>query len=132
MSQPVYDAWGSRTSPPVVLSTATSVGRRSANTNGKAKDLQVSTRGASLYTVSAFNASGTDLYLQAFDASAEPADGTAPKLVTPVYQHSSGGFNFPVGKDFTYGIYLCVSTTDATKSRVSVDSAMLDAEYQDI
>ena len=94
--------------------------------------LQVATVAARLFTVSAYNAGSTTLYLQAFDAASEPADGatTYPKLVTPVYSHTAGGFNFTDGAIFGAGIYLCFSTTDTYKTRTGATSGLMDATYR--
>nr|WP_294577590.1 hypothetical protein [uncultured Rhodopila sp.] len=100
------------------------------NSAGLAADLVVVAGPAKLFVVSVFNNSAGTLYLQAHDATAAPADGTAPKLCTPVFTSNSGGFGFVDGAIFKAGIYLCFSSTAATKTVAAGTPGLIDATYR--
>lgn len=102
----------------------------SATTDGVAADLQVTTSKARLFDVNAFNNSAGTLYLQAFDAASEPAEGSKPKLVMATFAALGGNFDFGGGAIFGKGIYLCWSSTASTKTKAGATSGIVDATYR--
>lgn len=76
-----------------------------------------------------FNGTTADRWLQVFDAVAAPADGTAPLIAAiPLYQSSPFFAEFEIGAlQLKFGCYICVSTTQATKT-LSSDTMDVTAE----
>ena len=79
------------------------------------------TSAARLYTVVVFNNSASDQYLQVFDASSVPANGTVPVLTTKVLAGQTGSFEFGDGIPMSTGITVCNSSTATTKTLGSAD-----------
>lgn len=78
-------------------------------------------RSTTVYTISAYNSSATDLYLHVFDATAVPANGTVPTL-SPVLipAGKTGGWDFNVaGCKFANGVAVASSTTDRTTTNAT-------------
>lgn len=76
-----------------------------------------------LYTIWGLNANASTRYIQIFNATSAPADGTAP-LLAPIAVISGGTFSLdlaPYARYFSTGIYICNSTTIATKTLGSAD-----------
>ena len=75
-----------------------------------------STRSSTLYTVTAYNASASDLYLHIFDATSLPADNTVPTLPPlKIPTDTTGYYDFNVaGARFANGIVVATSTTPNT------------------
>ena len=98
---------------------------------GTQDELLVVTAKAKLFTVSAYNSTAGTLYLQAHDVAAEPLEGIVPRLVTPVFAGTSGGFNFTNGTLFRNGIYLCWSSTPVSKTKnvTAEGSGLVDATF---
>ena len=70
-----------------------------------------------LFQVSGYNSSASDMFLQVFDSATEPAEGTAPKILA--FAPSESQFGWAVERfatPFTNGIYVCLSSTAATKT----------------
>jgi hypothetical protein len=105
---------------------------QSSTSDGAVKELQVSAGPARAYSITAYNGTDTDAYLLVFDAAAAPADGVGskPKLVAPLYKRSNGGFDWKDGKIFTAGIYVCVSSTDVSKTLIGGNTAIIDATWR--
>lgn len=104
---------------------------KNANSQGLVKDMQAYADRAFLLDVSAYNATDTDLYLQVHDSAATPDDGAVPKYVRLLEARACRGltFGFKPGGLFESGLYICVSTTDATKTLAGVNSAIIDANF---
>jgi hypothetical protein len=68
------------------------------------------------YTVSAYNASASDIYLMAFDTNTtNVANGAVPSLeVVRVPSSSTGGWSEPAGMVFNSGLLVMSSTTPFT------------------
>lgn len=70
-----------------------------------------------LFQVSGYNSSASDLFLQVFDSATEPAEGTAPKILAAAPSESQFGWAVErFATPFTNGIYVCLSSTAATKT----------------
>jgi hypothetical protein len=71
------------------------------------------------------NGSASDRYIQIFDASALPADASVPSVAAikvPAGEHYS--FCPPGGLDFNYGICVCTSSTEATKTIAAAEATI--------
>lgn len=76
--------------------------------------LVASTAPTQLFSVTAENSSGSDLWLLVFDATSLPANGTAPTLApVKITAGATGGYDFNIaGCHFSNGIVAANSTTD--------------------
>jgi hypothetical protein len=95
--------------------------------------LQVATHPVSVLRVRGnFNGNTNPAWLHIFDATAAPADGTAPMVAAiPLYQTTGFYAAFEVGAlQFTKGCYVCVSTTQATKT-LSTDTMDVTVELDE-
>lgn len=75
-----------------------------------------------------------NVYVQVFDSATTPADGEVPKKVWQVGSGVSFYKEFKVDEfDFQYGLYVCVSTTEATKTLGTGNNkfANIQVELQD-
>jgi hypothetical protein len=107
-------------------------GDRAANSAGYAASLAVAAAPARLYSVTVYNNSGADGYIQVFDAAAVPTAGAwsaAPKLMMRVPDASQGSFDFTDGRIFTTGIAIAVSTL-ATNYTAATSNFLIDATYR--
>ena len=80
---------------------------------------------ARLHRIIATNTNAATRYIQVFDATVLPADGTAPLITFPLAAAASTQppIDFGVyGRVFQNGIVNCNSTTEATKTIGSADS----------
>lgn len=94
---------------------------------------QISTHGVSVLRVrGTFNGSTADRWLQFHDANTAPADGTAPLIAAiPLPQSSPFFAEFEIGAlPFSVGCYVCVSTTQATKT-LSADTMDITVELDE-
>ena len=101
-------------------------------TAAAANALQVVTVKAKLFTVSAFNNTAGDLYLQAHDSAGTPSEGAVPKLTTTAYAGMSGGFGFTDGAIFKNGIYICFSDLAIEKQLAAAGTGLIDATFRRI
>jgi hypothetical protein len=78
-------------------------------------------RSTTLFTVTAYNSSATDLYLHVFDATAVPANGsipTMPPVLIPAGK--TGGWDYSIGGcKFANGVAVATSTTDRTTTNAT-------------
>lgn len=83
-----------------------------------------------LFVVSGFNTLSSDQYIQIFDATAVPANGTVPAIVIYAVAGSTFGYTAPslFGRSFSSGIVICNSTTAATKTLGAAD-CLFDIQY---
>jgi hypothetical protein len=102
----------------------------SANSGAVAKDLQATTGPARLYSAVVYNSTAGTLYFQLHDAAAVPADSTVPKLVVAVATKQAAFFDFSDGVQFGAGIYMCLSSTDTTKTLVGSTSGIFNATFR--
>lgn len=78
-----------------------------------------------LHRVIATNTNGATRYIQLFDATSVPGDGSVPLIVFPLTagQSTQPPIDFGVyGRVFSNGVVICNSTTEATKTIGSADS----------
>lgn len=100
-------------------------GDQKAVTSGAGKELVASARPARFYSATVYNSSGGTVYLQLHDAAAAPADGVAPLMVMAVTAQQTQAFDFQDGLPMGTGIYLCLSSTDVTKTLVAANSGII-------
>jgi hypothetical protein len=94
------------------------------------KELQATAGPARLYSGVVYNKNAATLYFQAHDSATTPIDTAVPKLVLQVPTGESAFFDFGDGAIFGNGIYLCLSTTDTTKTLVGSDSGLFMATFR--
>jgi hypothetical protein len=82
------------------------------------------------YGFLANNTSSSDLYIQIHNVSSVPADGAVPVAIFPVYADTSASYqaNAIFGWSLGTGIYICLSSTAATKTLVT-DVGFFTVEY---
>jgi len=103
----------------------------SKTTAALGKDLLVVASPARLFELTAFNDSAGTVYLQVFDAAAEPPDTTSvPKLVVPIATKATAQLSYKDGSIFGVGIYVCFSSTSAAKTKVVADTGLIDVTYR--
>jgi len=79
------------------------------------------------FTVS--NTKVSSQFIQVFNASSLPADGTVPLLSIDIATVVSKGVSWtPGGRWFTIGCFICNSSTQGTKTIGSAD-CLIDAQY---
>ncbi len=99
---------------------AAAQGLRAAGVTKKSETITnsfvVTTRASTLYSVTAYNASASDLYLLVFDATSLPANGAVPHLPpVKVTANTTAGYDFNIGGcKFPTGIVVATSTTPIT------------------
>lgn len=105
-------------------------GDSAASSAGSPTESQVVKAGAGvLYSVRAYNNTGSTIYLQVFDAVAVPADGVTPTLAPRnIAANSWGEIDLGVGRTFTNGISLAASSTPTVLTRTG--GVMFDAVYR--
>lgn len=103
---------------------------KTANSAALANALQVATQPGTIFSATVYNNSGSTVYLQLHDAVSAPANGAVPKLVEPVLAGTTGSFDWATGRLCTVGIYLCTSSTAATKTLSGATDAIIDSTYR--
>ncbi len=98
------------------------------NSGALAASLMILAAPGTLYSLSGYNDSASDQFIQLFDAAAVPADATVPKLVLVAYAQTPFSFDFPAGRLFTTGIVVCNSSTDVTKT-IGSANCIFDATF---
>ncbi len=109
----------------------TSGSEKVANSGALAASLIASANPSRLYSVTGYNSSASDQYIQVHDTTSVPANGAVPKLVLVAYAGTAFSFDFPTGRICATGITICNSSTAATKTLGSAD-CLLDCEYRQI
>ena len=95
-----------------------------------ATNLVIKASAGTLYKITGYNNNAAARFLQFFNATSLPADGTAPAIVLSIPATSSFDFDWGVyGRRFTTGITACFSTTVATKTIAAADM-WLNASYK--
>lgn len=106
-------------------------GDAKAVSTGAVKELQVATGPAKLFQIVAYNkAASADYSLLLFDAASAPADTSVPELILPLVHATRLNEQFPDGYVCKLGIYLCISSTAATKTLAASADAFLAASYR--
>lgn len=83
-----------------------------------------------LFVISGFNNKASDQYIQVFDSTSIPANGTVPKITIYAAAGMPFGYTAPVGsgRSFSTGIVVCNSSTGNTKTLGSAD-CLFDVQY---
>lgn len=99
-----------------------------ASSSGSQSSLIVKSSPGTLFTITAFNTSGSDRYLQLFDAASVPADTTVPLISLLIPSATTGAYDFGFkGLPFATGIVAVTSSAAATKTLAG--SALFLASY---
>jgi|SRR5580765_1665150 len=92
------------------------------DSGGLAKELMVFNRPAKLLTLVVYNAGAATSYLQIHDRHAPAAEGERPRLIIPVAPDSTESLDLPQkGIRFGNGIYICLSSTNVTKTLLTTN-----------
>jgi|GEM_PF-2410025 len=101
-----------------------------ADTGGYAKSQVVRAGNGLLKTLRVHNLGGSgDLYVQLFDATALPANGTAPSTA-PVPVKAGQYYESDTPFRFLAGLVVAASSTPATKTLISGNDVWITAEYK--
>jgi hypothetical protein len=94
------------------LKAAAAVERSLCPTNA----ITMVSRSTTMFSVTAYNVSASDLYLHVFDATSTPAANTVPTLpAIKVTANTTAGYDFNIGGcKFANGIVVATSTTPVT------------------
>jgi hypothetical protein len=69
-------------------------------------------------------------YALIFDASTLPAEGAVPSLFLKLAADDTTHLAFtPAGRHFEYGLVICTSSTDATKTLNATADTFIDVQY---
>lgn len=101
----------------------------SASTSALSNQLTVKSGQGMLFGISGFNNNAAAQFIQIHDVQGVPADGAIPVVVitVPTVANFSMDWIFP-GRYFRRGIYICNSSTAATKTIGSAD-CWIDAQF---
>lgn len=115
---------------PVALSGGTTFAAPSNSTSSAQEASRVVKASAgTLFTISGFNNHTADQFIQVFDASSLPANGTVPAIVIQAYAGATFGYTGGIrGRAFSTGIVVCNSTTGATKALGSAN-CLFDVQF---
>lgn len=95
-----------------------------------AKAVQLATTSVRVFDVTVYNSNTALLYLQIFDSATTPADGAVPQMSMPVPADESRSLLWGArGGLFTTGVYVCLSTTAATKTLVGTNWGLFDSNF---
>jgi hypothetical protein len=91
-----------------------------------AKALQILGNAGQLRSLRVANCHATDtIYVQLHDAASAPAEGTVPLVSIPLVAGAYYESDTPL--DVTTGLYLCASSTRATKTLMATDNLLIVA-----
>ena len=104
---------------------------KNVSCNGKVAGMVISSNPAVLLSITISNLSASAQYIQLHDAASAPANGAVPKISVYWPANTSAQLEWIAsdGRDFSTGIYVCNSSTDATKTLGAAD-LMLDAQVR--
>jgi len=102
---------------------------KSANSNGLSNAIQAAAAPARLFSVTCYNNTAGVIYLQCHDKASAAAEGDAPKLLVKILPDTTGGFDWSSARIFSNGIYICSSSTAATKTLGGASDAIIDATF---
>lgn len=98
------------------------------HTNALAASLVVKTGPGILYGLTVYNSKASAQFVQVHDSVGVPADGAVPVLTLTVAASSNLGIQWLPGRTFLYGIFVCNSSTAATKTIGAAD-LFVDAQF---
>lgn len=101
-----------------------------ANSGALAKSLVASAVPGRVYSVSIWNSSGADRYIQIHDTASVPADATVPKIVFKCSADSEKAVDFQDGRICGTGITIVVSTTSDAKTITLTNDCIIDCTYR--
>lgn len=82
-----------------------------------------------VYGFSFYSSNAGSQFVLMFDASQVPADTAVPSLAFDAPSKTARGISWaPQGRDFPFGLVLCTSSTDTTKTLGSADT-FFDVNY---
>ena len=82
-----------------------------------------------VYGFTVYSTKAAAQFLNVFDQATLPADTAVPLWSWPLTANNGVGFSWaPQGREFTQGLVLCNSSTDATKTIGSAD-CFFDVQY---
>ena len=82
-----------------------------------------------VYGFTVYSTNAAAQFLNVFDQAQLPADGAVPLFSWPLAANNGVGVSWaPQGRDFSQGLTLCNSSTDATKTIGSAD-CFFDVQY---
>lgn len=99
------------------------------NPGALAAEAQVSVKASKLYSLLVYNSKGSAQHIQIHDSATVPAEGAVPKMNIPIATVAFQQLSFPDGIIFKQGIYVCNSSTAATKTIGSAD-CLIDANFR--
>lgn len=108
----------------VVVSSASGVAAGASIVSSTAQENShvIKSSPGTLFSLVGVNNKASLQYIQIFNATSAPADGSAPVYTFPVPAATPFSLDVPiVGMPFTTGIYVCNSSTLATKTIGSAD-----------
>lgn len=98
------------------------------NTSTAVASRIVTTSPAILHTLSIYN-TGAAAFVQLFDSTTLPGDGTVPLWSQDIAATSAKQFSWPQGRPFTTGIVVSSSSTGGTKT-IAGAVLLIDATYR--
>jgi len=115
----------------VAVSTASSTLVNSNSTLGAVTGGVIKNSAGNLFLVSGYNNSSNNIFVQLHNATSAPADGTAPVVTFSVPANSNYSFDWGSwGRYFSTGIYVCGSSTFATKTIITIGTIWVDAQFK--
>jgi hypothetical protein len=110
-------------------STVSTAAPSNATTTAYAASLVVKASAGRLFKLSGYNSAGSAQFIQVFNSTTVPANGTAPVVLITVPASSNFTIDFGLtGRQFATGISVCNSSTGPTKTIGSAD-CWFDAQY---
>jgi hypothetical protein len=97
---------------------------------GLAKELLASAVACRLYSGGVYNTGALTRYFMIFNSASAAADGQTPRLLIPVPTKSFWSFDFPDGLQFGTGVYMCLSSTETTKTLVGTNDGLFYCSFR--
>jgi hypothetical protein len=91
---------------------------------------QVTTKGARLYSLTFYNTSASDYYLQVHDSATTPAGGAVPKIQIKIPSDSHGSVDFLDGRIFKSGIFVGASTSNTGYTATGSSDMIIDTNFR--
>lgn len=102
---------------------------KSISTTAYSNYLIIKNSGGVLYNIIGYNSSDNDQFIQIFDSSSLPTDGSIPVIIFKILSQCNFSFDLgAVGRLFRDGIIICNSSTATTKT-IGASDCWIDAQY---